>query len=407
MKKLFEEFNVPNILTWKELIAKELKSDAKLDPTAHENTIEELDFNEIYNHSDYELYDSKKTTNDWQIGSYIEVIHSKEANAKALELLNLGANSLNFDIQETENLNLSDLMEGIGFQYIHLYFTIKASEQEQYIQDWFTDKSPLFLQINNSSNYINGFDFNTIGANASQEVAYALAKGKKIIERGDTNTLHFTFGIGSNFLIEIAKFRAFRFLWDKISTAYKTFPKNLVTAQTGFINKSLNDPYTNLLRQTTEGLSAVLGGVDQLIIQPYDALSINGSTSFTERMAINISLILKEESEVNQIVDPFSGSYIIENYTETICNAAWSIFQEIEKLGGIETETSQSFLHKEVERIRQKRLSEVSSKKQVLVGINNYQNPDNSNLNWKEEVGNFLGLENLIIEKDLSKSDKF
>jgi methylmalonyl-CoA mutase len=124
-------------------------------------------------------------------------------------------------------------------------------------------------------------------------------------------------------------------------------------------------------------------------------------------MAINISLILKEESEVNQIVDPFSGSHIIENYTETICNAAWSIFQEIEKLGGIETETSQSFLHKEVERIRQKRLSAVSSKKQVLVGINNYQNPDNSNLNWKEEVGNFLGLENLIIEKDLSKSDKF
>ena len=407
MKKLFEEFNVPNILTWKELIAKELKSDAKLDPTAHENRIEELNFIQIYNHSDYESYDWKKTTNDWQIGSYIQVVKSKEANTKALELLNLGVNSLNFDIQETENLNLYDLMEGIGFQYIHLYFTIKTSEQEQYIQDWFTDKSPLFLQINNSSNYINGFDINTIGANASQEIAYALAKGKKIIESGNTNTLHFIFGIGNNFLIEIAKFRAFKNLWDKISTAYQTFPKTLVTAQTGFINKSLNDPYTNLLRQTTEGLSAVLGGVDQLIIQPYDALSINGSTSFTERMAINISLILKEESEVNQIVDPFSGSHIIENYTETICNAAWSIFQEIEKLGGIETETSQSFLHKEVERIRQKRLSAVSSKKQVLVGINNYQNPDNSNLNWKEEVGNFLGLENLIIEKDLSKSDKF
>lgn len=407
MKKLFEDFKTPVLSTWKELLAKELKKETNNDPTSHSNNIEELHFNSIYDENKFEQLNWGKSDNDWQIGSYIQVTDSKKANLKALELLNLGANSLNFDIQNASDLNLSELMEGIGIPYIHLYFTVKNDEEQQIIESWFKNQNPYFIYINNATNHIKGYELHNIGANAAQEIAYALAKGKKILENEELHKIHFTFGIGTNFLIEIAKFRAFKLLWDKICTAYAISPQTFTTAQSGFINKSLKDPYTNLLRQTTEGLSAVLGGIDQLIIQPYDLLSTNGSSSFSERMAINISLILKEESEVNKIIDPLAGSYIIEKYTETICNAAWTVFQEIEKLGGIETLASQSFLKNEVERIRQKRLTDVSSKKQVLVGVNNYQNPDNSNLTWKEEVVNFLGLENLIIEKDLLKSDKY
>ena len=204
-------------------------------------------------------------------------------------------------------------------------------------------------------------------------------------------------------MLEIAKFRTFHLLWDKLTTVYQSSIKTTITAKTGFVNKSLNDPYTNILRQTTESLAAVLGGVDQLIIEPYDTLSSTGSSSFTERMAINISLILKEESEINQLVDPLNGSLSIEKLTQTLADSTWKLFQQLEKLGGSEALEVEEYLKNEIERIRNSRIAQINDKRQLLVGVNQYFNPEQTNITWKKDVGTFLGMEFLILEKELIK----
>ncbi len=401
MKKLFEAFEKPNLSDWKSQLIKEIKSNNASDPTAFENEIEELVFKEVYDTKESLSFLQKKETNDWQIGAEIKVFDEKSGNQNALKCLNLGANSLNFDVTHLSEINLFQLLDGVEIAYIFTYFTVKDLEQATSIRTWFSDKTPLFLNINTYQSSVNTYDINALGANISQELAFALAKGKGMLEKDITKSIHFTFGIGNNFLLEIAKFRAFHILWDKLKTTYTSSNETYITAKTGFINKSLNDPYTNILRQTTEGLSAVLGGVDQLIIQPYDTYSETGSTSFTQRMAINISLILKEESEINQLVDPMNGSLSIEKLTQTLADSSWKLFQQLEKLGGSEALEVEEYLKNEIERIRNLRIAQVNDKKQLLVGVNQYFNPEQTNLTWKQEVGTFWDVEYLVLEKEL------
>jgi methylmalonyl-CoA mutase len=408
MKKLFEAFEKPNLTDWKAQLIKELKSDNTNDPTSFENEVEELTFTDIYTPNGQILSFNKPNTNDWKIGVELQVVDIKAANQWALKQLNLGANALNFDVTQLQDLVLSELLAGIETAYIYLYFTTKNQEQTEFIRTWFSNKTPLFLQINTTSNLVNTFQIDAIGGNTKQQLAFAFAKGKALLAKNPTEPIHFVFGIGSNFLLEIAKLRAFHILWDRIQKACETHTKTYVTAKTGFVNKSLHDPYTNLLRQTTEGLSAVLGVVDQLIIQPYDLLATTGSSTFTERMAINISLILKEEAEINQWSDPLEGSIVLENYTKILADESWSLFQKIEAKGGMETSEAEVFLHEEIVRTRTKRIHQLNEKKHKMVGVNHYLNTEISGLHWKNESQTFLGMNPLILEQEFEKtlSDK-
>ena len=408
MKKLFEAFEKPNLTDWKAQLIKELKSENTDDPTAFENEVEELSFTDIYSPNAQIITFSKPNSNDWKIGAEIQVVDIKLANQWALKQLNLGANTLNFDVTQLQDLQLSVLLAGIETAYIYTYFTTKNKEQTDQIRSWFSKKSPLFLHINTASNLVNAFSIDAIGGNAKQQLAFTFAKGKALLSKNPTEPIHFVFGVGSNFLLEIAKFRAFHILWDKIQKACETNTKTYVTAKTGFINKSLQDPYTNLLRQTTEGLSAVIGVVDQLIIQPYDLLTTTGSTTFTERMAINISLILKEEAEINQWIDPLEGSLVLENYTSLLADEAWKLFQKIEEKGGVESSESEVFLQEEITRTRAKRIQQLSEKSKKMLGVNHYLNTETSSVDWKNERHTFLGMNPLILEQEFKKtlSDK-
>jgi methylmalonyl-CoA mutase len=408
MKKLFEAFEKPNLTDWKTQLIKELNSENTADPTAFKNEVEELSFTDIYTPNTPILTFNKPNSNDWKIGAEIQVVDIKLANQWALKQLNLGANALNFDVTQLEDLILSELLDGIETAYIYVYFTTINQEQSELIRSWFSNKSPLFLHINTASNLVNAFQIDDVGGNAKQQLAFALAKGKALLTKNSTEPIHFMFGIGSNFLVEIAKFRAFYILWERIQTACETHTKTYVTAKTGFVNKSLHDPYTNLLRQTTEGLSAVVGVVDQLIIQPYDLLATTGISTFTERMAINISLILKEEAEIIQWIDPLEGSFVLENYTNILADEAWRLFQKIEAKGGIETSESEVFLHEEITRTRTKRIHQLNEKKHKMVGVNHYLNTEISGLHWKNESQTFLRMYPLILEQEFEKtlSDK-
>ncbi|KKU53498.1 MAG: methylmalonyl-CoA mutase small subunit, partial [Candidatus Moranbacteria bacterium GW2011_GWE2_47_10] len=187
---------------------------------------------------------------------------------------------------------------------------------------------------------VNGEIFNSAGATIVQELAFALSMGNQYLtlltETGlDIDTvaqnMKFNFGVSSNYFMEIAKFRAARMLWAQIVDAYK--PKNkevakmIIHATTSKWNQTVYDPYVNLLRGTTESMSATIAGIDSLTVTPFNN-AFEKATDFSDRIARNTQILLKEESYFDKIADPAGGSYYIETLTASIAEHAWKLFQE-------------------------------------------------------------------------------
>jgi methylmalonyl-CoA mutase len=172
--------------------------------------------------------------------------------------------------------------------------------------------------------------------------------------------------------------RSLRSLWYEVVQAYtedKQLGKAYIEAQTGFLNKSLRDPHTNLLRQTTEALSAVVGGIDELSILPYNFYAEKPDLNSTQRLATNIGLLMKEESYMDKVIDPSGGSYNIEELTEKISDKAWSVFQQLEK-------GEQSKFEESIRAVAAKRIQRVSNEDDLHIGVNKYFNPEQSNEDW-------------------------
>jgi methylmalonyl-CoA mutase len=310
------------------------------------------------------------------------------------------------------DLNL--LFANIGFEYIQTSFEFSTYEQFIEISKFLKDKNVKFNVLNDIHLSKIGFDtYQTIrvdfiqqaGANASQELSYALIAGhealKVQIESGKSiseanKNIHFNFGIGSNYLVEISKFRAFQALWQSILTKYDSdfSGKATISAQTTFVNKSLKDPHTNMLRQTTEAMSAVLGGVDCLCILPYDVFSETGANAFSERMALNISNVIAEESYLDIVNDPAKGSYSIEYLMQLLISSSWSYFQKWNTKSYQETISD---LQVEIKKTAQLRTERFLEKKDQLIGINVYPNAKPSSNQWKMEGNEFFPA--LILEQ--------
>jgi methylmalonyl-CoA mutase len=441
--KMFEEFNNVSKSQWIEQLEKELKGKKLEDLLIKNDLIEELVLPSFFHQEDIQVIAEiagkapykrgfYSELNDWSIIGEITVKNEEKANKEAFELFNLGYSALSFDLREKKEINFKNLFKEIEFQYIKLNLIIENTELISELKAYFENK--VFQEITFSYNplckdskieksnlidfdrgltrnfEVDAYSIQQAGANCSQELAFALSLGHEYlsqqIEAGRAVdealvNIHFSMGVGSNFFLEIAKFRALRVLWSKISRSYK--PKHicnetaLVSAKTGFLNKSLRDPYTNLLRQTTEVISAVLGGVSQINNQAYDALSDRVENDFTKRMASNISLILKEESYFDKVLDAVGGSYVIESLTEELANKAWSLFQENEKSPEI---LSDDFITN-IKKTSTIRVDMLKSNKKTLIGVNKFLNPDKTELNWKLKQDNYFGLEQLILEKEI------
>ncbi len=376
-------------------------------------------------------------SNNWSNGFIIQVISEKESNTKALEVLMKGCDLLVFDLTTKKDINFEVLFNGIQFEYIKTqikladpnqlnglkaYFKNTIPSTISFNQDSFdiTDDSKLFSELvyelkenQRFAIQINGFAIQQAGATTWQEIAYCLSQGHDtlslLMENGlsidqAAACIHFTIGIGSNYFFEISKVRALKQNWASIIKAYQ--PNHncsyncVITALIGFMNKSLKDPYTNLLRQTTETMAAASGGVDAIIVRPYDASSSNGSSNLSERMALNMSLILKEESYFNQVIDPLGGSYAIEDLTSKIAQKSWESFQLIERNGGLHQ-------HREafIEQINQKaklRLEEIQSTSKILIGVNKFPNPQEVKNNSFIAQKSAFGTETIHFETELN-----
>ncbi|MCQ2349467.1 MAG: methylmalonyl-CoA mutase small subunit [Paludibacteraceae bacterium] len=370
-----------------------------------------------------------KADNTWFIRQNIEVCCPKEANAKALDVLNKGVDSLGFCI-DADKLSadfIATLLKDICADCIELNFNIcisKAADLLNILTAYYTEKGYNLAEMQGSVNCdpirrmlkgkkmekamvaekivaavkagekmpkyrvvaVNAIELNNCGAASSQELGYALAWGNQYLEMMteaglDVDTaakaIKFNLGIGGNYFMEIAKFRAARLLWAKIVDAYapkcQCAAKMHVHAETSLFNTTIFDAHVNLLRTQTEAMSAAIAGVNSIVVNPFD-VDFKASDDFSERIARNQQQLLKEEAHFDKVTDPSAGSYYIENLTANIANEAWKRFLDIENNGGFYEAVATGKVQADMAATAAKRLKNVSQRKEVLLGTNQFPN---------------------------------
>lgn len=396
---------------WKNAVQKELKDLQFEDILIRKDEIENLTFEKyesIETHAQsIETSAWNTNNNDWEINHRIIVKDEKVANKEALQVLNLGASSLTFELKKNQ-ISWSALFENIGLDHIETQFhCIDEKQERDLFNSWasFCSKPIQLLNANisptNDHPSILGYEIQQAGANATQEIAYALLMGNEALvqTQNEVQTITFEMGIGANYFVEIAKFRALQSLWNFVCKEQNANCQGSIIARTTFVNKSLKDPYTNLLRQTTEAMSAVLGGVQALDVQPYDLHSLEAEREFSSRMAINISHLLKEESYLQFVIDPLKGSYNMEALTKQLKEKAWALFLEIEQKGGLSSSAGLAIMEEQIAATREARIHRMKEGKGILIGINKFPNPDEKTATWSD-IDSRTGFEALILEKE-------
>ena len=369
--------------------------------------------------------------NRWRVHQTVSVVCPKEANAEALKILNAGVDSLGFCIASADfsaadldmllkdicipaveitfcgekMANVAELVlakvekEGIAKEDVRIAFCIDPLVKGLSSKGDFCSPNGekciarVVELIHKTKEYkhvrivtVAGQTFGNSGSTIVEELAITLSAGHDYLVRltdagldvdAAARKLRFSFSVSSNYFMEIAKFRAARMLWANIVKGYGPAKncacKMKINAETSRWNQTVYDPYVNMLRGTTEAMSATIAGVHSLEVMPFDA-SFENPTEFSKRIARNVELLLKNESHFDQVVDPAGGSYYVENLTQSIAAEAWKLFLEIEEKGGY-TEAYKAGLI--VERIKASAAAKdknIATRRQTLLGANQYPN---------------------------------
>ncbi len=374
------------------------------------------------------LRGTKKDNNEWLVRQEIKVESPQESNAKALDILNKGVDSLAFRIKakELSAEYIETLLEGICADCVELnFYTCQGHvvELAEILVAYFKKKGYDLTKLKGSIGYdffdkmlakgkekgdmvatakslieataalseyrvlnVTALTMNNAGAYIYQELGYALAWGNEYMQQLTVaglpaalvaRKIKFNFGISSNYFLEIAKFRAARMLWANIVASYdaedRCAAKMHVHAETSTFNLTLFDAHVNLLRTQTEAMSAALGGVDSMTVTPFDK-AYEAPNDFSERMARNQQLLLKEESHFDKVIDPAAGSYYIENLTVSIAKQAWELFLAVEEAGGFYAAVKAGTVQAAVNESNKARHAAVAKRKEVLLGTNQFPN---------------------------------
>ena len=369
--------------------------------------------------------------NNWLVRQNIEVSDYRDANKKALTILMKGIDSLGFILTDPESVNESNfnlLLKDIHIEIIEVNFMCngKAKEILDYLikissgrglnpQDIhgaieadpigrLTVNGTLCLDIESGFDYLASLtrsssvfpnlrtihlkasNFNNAGADIVQELGFGISMANEYLtqltDRGlnadiAASKIRFSFGTGSNYFPEIAKLRAARLLWSVVQKGYQKaeseYMKMDIHCVTSEWNKTVYDPYVNMLRTQTEAMSAALGGTDSLTVEPFDIV-FRQPDEFSERIARNQQLILKEEAYFDKVADPAAGSYYIENLTNLIAENSWKLFLEIEDHGGYLAALKSGFIQKKLSGSAAKCKNDAATRKTILLGTNQYPN---------------------------------
>ena len=379
--------------------------------------------------------------NHWNIVQEITEKDPGKANAIALNALSKGADTVSFCTKNvTSYQDLSVLLQNIDLEKKGVQFRCASSCVElmkwfvQYVDEQKFDKTkiagsidfdpiiyalkkgkfncdkktdlqevvelvalaselPDFKIIN-----VNGLAMHNAGATIVQELGYALSVANEYLAFATENgiasekmaaKMQFTLSVGSNYFMEIAKLRGVRLLWatliEQYSPACNCAYRLTLNTVTSSWNKTLYDPYVNMLRSTTEAMSAALGGADSIALKPFD-IAYKQEDEFSSRISRNTQIILKEESYFDKIVDPAAGSYYIENLTHSIIEHAWALFQATEKEGGFIASMESGKIKAAIELSAQKRDMDIATRKYILLGTNQYPHPNECMLDKIEET---------------------
>lgn len=441
MESLFKEFAPVSSQQWKEQIVKDLKGTDFTKLVWETNS--GIKINPFYSAEDLPQKSTPLFTHhDWDICEQIEVVNEKQANLQAIKALEGGASGLVFYIHK--KIDTATLIKGISLEHIYTQFFIsndalhvlndlKKYYGKQNVHDGklkcFVNIDPICLfafygewHQNEESDLsvlnklvhipVNLSLYSEAGANAVNELAFGLAhvneylnflEGKNGLKE---KTLHFTFSIGSDFFGEIAKLRAFRELILLLQQQYKVDLPLHFHAQTAQINMSSLDAYTNMLRTTTEGMSAAIGGCNSIAVLPYD-ITFESPSDFANRIARNQQHIYKEESYLNKTADIAAGSYYIETLTQQLAEKAWEQFKVIESKGGFISCLKNNYIQELISGDASKLLQEVKEGKTVLVGVNKFENKSElrkeASGDRKKEIGGTTKI-NRIIPMRLAES---
>lgn len=363
-------------------------------------------------------------TNDWKIAQTIVATDSKQLQEKLKSAFQKGQSAISFEVSEQFLKDVPKILDHFIKRYpfslnaktyqSQLLTEIGNLAEEQGIKEEITGyiaNDPIANLVEGGNTFVktsiiyeqwsdtirkaaeNFPNIKTIlvdttpyhnsGANAVQELAIALATAvnhiRLLTERGLSleilfSKIVFEFSIGANFFMEIAKLRAAKLLWGKIGDAYGVdieSHKMLISARTSKFTKTKYDPNVNLLRAGSEAFAAIIGGIQYLHVSPYNEPE-GDSTAFSDRIARNTQLILREEAYLKKIVDPAGGSWYIESLTNELAEKAWELFLEIDDNGGIIETLKSNWLQEQILTVKTKRLADIFTRKQSLIGTNVY-----------------------------------
>jgi len=382
---------------------------------------------------DYPFVRGNQTaSNNWEIRQDIETDNAAEANRLALDAIRRGATGIGLVAADLETeSDVEELLKGICPSDISVHFGAASSYTKlirllasfakkhnlsvkklkgsfdfdpisylllngDFWKSETSDLSEVVTMVKLGKELmpafkviiVNGHYFNSAGATLVQELAFSLATGNEYLALATAKgvsvddaaqRMMFSFGIGSNYFMEIAKLRAARLLWAKIVEQYK--PSDTASMQmhihcnTSAWNKTLYDPYVNILRSTTEAMSAIIGGTQSLSILPFDTF-FKDPDEFSERIARNQQIILKEESYLDKVIDPSAGSYYIETLTQSMADAAWKLFLQVEEKGGMLEAVKAGFVQEQVEKSAELRIQDIATRIIIQLGTNQYPNPE-------------------------------
>ncbi|MCM1377099.1 MAG: methylmalonyl-CoA mutase small subunit [Clostridium sp.] len=374
---------------------------------------------------EYPYLRGTRANNDWLIRQQVQGETPEKMNEHALHILDRGVDSLGICLCEAEPADLKVILKGVDLKKVEVNVNCCPGKAEEVAKELVNivkgagaekefkgsigynpfkrllkhglefpkDLKETSLKVYEAVKEIEGLRcfsvdsrmLNNCGAYITQELGYALAWGAEwmtlMTEAGlsaceAAARIKFNMGISSNYFMELAKFRAARMLWAEIVKAYgadEACCKMYVHAVTSEFNMTIYDAHVNLLRSMTESMSAALAGVDTIETLPFDQ-TFKRPDEFSERIARNQQILLRDESHLNKVVDPAGGSYYIETLTASIAEVAWNLFNEVEEAGGFYALLKKGEIQAKVNESGVKRHLDVARRKESLLGTNQFPN---------------------------------
>lgn len=409
MKNLFDDFNTISSKQWKQRIQFELNG-ADYNETLVWNSPEDIQVKPFYHKDEFAgvaAIDTKAA--EFRICQNIFVHDLEKSILRATDSINRGAESIRFTIED-ENTDVAKLLENLPLDKITIYFNltflsidfvkkIEAIAKQKKAKifcnldpigqlakdgNWFTTTEKtnfdtLNVLAKETSHTpiisIDGGLYQNAGANMVQQIAYSLAHANEYFNRitNGNQTFVFEIAVGTNYFFEIAKLRALRLLFDLIAKEYHPDLKCHLLVVPTKRNKTIYDYNVNMLRTTTECMSAILGGADAIANLPYDAL-YHKDNEFGDRIARNQLLILKKESYFDKVNNPADGSYYIENLTNQLAEKALTLFKDIEANGGFLKQLNDGIIKRKIQESADKEQELFDASKEILLGTNKYPN---------------------------------